>query len=260
MTPSIWCLIHVPARTGATKTIGRVMAEAPRVLRPGGLMLHMELPPNTQMGAFEGFYWIGNRHQLVAAVLQGLQGPLAGAVVDRCGFDGVVASSIRGAERRGRCTVRRPSMRPSRPNQASSTRKRPGAAAGIDGSDLCWKVTRARRASKQPAGDASAHRRPRGCAARHLWPGRTAAVLPGSRHGPIRCRGAEATQEPWVMTERVETLDRLSAAKRPFSRSISTPCSMIRGRGGTRRQDERFRQPRARSAARTPVMIQVTHG
>lgn len=34
----------------------RVFAEAHRVLRPGGLMLHMELPPNSQMGAFEGFY------------------------------------------------------------------------------------------------------------------------------------------------------------------------------------------------------------
>jgi ubiquinone/menaquinone biosynthesis C-methylase UbiE len=38
------------------KSIGRVFAEIRRVLRPGGLMLHMELPPNTQMGAFEGFY------------------------------------------------------------------------------------------------------------------------------------------------------------------------------------------------------------
>jgi ubiquinone/menaquinone biosynthesis C-methylase UbiE len=38
------------------KSIGRVFAEIKRVLRPGGLMLHMELPPNTQMGPFEGFY------------------------------------------------------------------------------------------------------------------------------------------------------------------------------------------------------------
>jgi len=38
------------------KTIGKVFSEIHRVLRPGGLMLHMELPPNTQMGAFEGFY------------------------------------------------------------------------------------------------------------------------------------------------------------------------------------------------------------
>ena len=38
------------------KTIGKVFSEIRRVLRPGGLMLHMELPPNTQMGPFEGFY------------------------------------------------------------------------------------------------------------------------------------------------------------------------------------------------------------
>lgn len=38
------------------KQRARCFAEAFRVLRPGGLMLHMELPPNAQMGAFEGFY------------------------------------------------------------------------------------------------------------------------------------------------------------------------------------------------------------
>ncbi len=32
------------------------LSEAYRVLRPGGMMLHMELPPNDQMPAFEGFY------------------------------------------------------------------------------------------------------------------------------------------------------------------------------------------------------------
>lgn len=31
-------------------------AEAHRVLRSGGLMIHMELPPNEQMSAFDGFY------------------------------------------------------------------------------------------------------------------------------------------------------------------------------------------------------------
>src|SRR5690606_27947601 len=34
----------------SVKTIRQVMKEAFRVLRPGGLMLHMELPPNSQMG------------------------------------------------------------------------------------------------------------------------------------------------------------------------------------------------------------------
>lgn len=32
------------------------LSEAYRVLRPGGLMLHMELPPNAEMSAFDGFY------------------------------------------------------------------------------------------------------------------------------------------------------------------------------------------------------------
>ena len=38
------------------KTRAAFFAEARRLLRPGGLLLNMELPPNSQMGAFEGFY------------------------------------------------------------------------------------------------------------------------------------------------------------------------------------------------------------
>ncbi len=38
------------------KQIDAVMREARRVLRPGGLMLHMELPPNPQMAAYDAFY------------------------------------------------------------------------------------------------------------------------------------------------------------------------------------------------------------
>jgi ubiquinone/menaquinone biosynthesis C-methylase UbiE len=38
------------------KGIAKVLAEAHRVLRPGGLMLHMELPPNSQMSPYDGFY------------------------------------------------------------------------------------------------------------------------------------------------------------------------------------------------------------
>ncbi len=38
------------------KDIRAVFREAHRVLRPGGMMLHMELPPNDQMTAYDGFY------------------------------------------------------------------------------------------------------------------------------------------------------------------------------------------------------------
>lgn len=36
--------------------IPKVFREAHRVLRPGGLMLHMELPPNEQLSAYDAFY------------------------------------------------------------------------------------------------------------------------------------------------------------------------------------------------------------
>lgn len=43
------------------KQRAKAFDEAYRVLKPGGLMVHMELPPNDQMGAFDGFYldWDG---------------------------------------------------------------------------------------------------------------------------------------------------------------------------------------------------------
>jgi ubiquinone/menaquinone biosynthesis C-methylase UbiE len=37
-------------------SIARTFAEAHRVLRPGGLMLHMELPPNGQLSPYDAFY------------------------------------------------------------------------------------------------------------------------------------------------------------------------------------------------------------
>ena len=43
------------------KGIERILAEAHRVLKPGGLMLHMELPPNSQLSPYDAFYldWDG---------------------------------------------------------------------------------------------------------------------------------------------------------------------------------------------------------
>ena len=38
------------------KDIAKVFAEAKRVLRPGGMLLHYELPPNNQLPAYDGFY------------------------------------------------------------------------------------------------------------------------------------------------------------------------------------------------------------
>jgi SAM-dependent methyltransferase len=44
------------------KVIPKVFREAHRVLKPGGLMLHMELPPASQLSAYESFYldWDGH--------------------------------------------------------------------------------------------------------------------------------------------------------------------------------------------------------
>lgn len=50
--------LHEVPRAG----LSRVFAEAHRVLRPGGLMLHMELPPACALSAYDSFYldWDGH--------------------------------------------------------------------------------------------------------------------------------------------------------------------------------------------------------
>jgi ubiquinone/menaquinone biosynthesis C-methylase UbiE len=44
------------------KTIAAVLAEARRVLAPGGLMLHYELPPNSALAPFDAFYLDWDSH------------------------------------------------------------------------------------------------------------------------------------------------------------------------------------------------------
>jgi hypothetical protein len=38
------------------KNIPKILKECHRVLKPGGLMVHMELPPNQSLAAYDGFY------------------------------------------------------------------------------------------------------------------------------------------------------------------------------------------------------------
>lgn len=61
--------------------------EAFRVLRPGGLMLHMELPPNAQMGAFEGFYLDWDSYYNNEPYYKGYRDELPRELCARAGFE-----------------------------------------------------------------------------------------------------------------------------------------------------------------------------
>lgn len=69
------------------KTSARALAEARRVLRPGGLMLHMELPPNTQMGAFEGFYLDWDCYYNVEPFYKAYRDSAPAELCEKAGFD-----------------------------------------------------------------------------------------------------------------------------------------------------------------------------
>lgn len=60
--------------------------EAFRVLRPGGLMLHMELPPNAQMDAFEGFYLDWDSYYNNEPYYKGYRDELPRELCARAGF------------------------------------------------------------------------------------------------------------------------------------------------------------------------------
>ncbi len=68
------------------KVRARVFAEARRVLRPGGLMLHMELPPNDRMGPFEGFYLDWDSHYNAEPYYKGYRDEDPRELCRRAGF------------------------------------------------------------------------------------------------------------------------------------------------------------------------------
>jgi ubiquinone/menaquinone biosynthesis C-methylase UbiE len=60
--------------------------EAFRVLRPGGLMVHMELPPNKQMGAFDGFYLDWDSYYNNEPYYKGYRDEVPRELCERAGF------------------------------------------------------------------------------------------------------------------------------------------------------------------------------
>ena len=77
-------------------------------------------------------------------------------------------------------------------------------------------VTRARRASKQPAEDAQPTHAPADAPRGIYGPDGQPRFFQDPAMDRFVAVVLKLTQELWVMTERVDTLERLSAAKRPF--------------------------------------------
>ncbi|HSJ79222.1 MAG TPA: class I SAM-dependent methyltransferase [Erythrobacter sp.] len=68
------------------KQRAKCFEEAFRVLRPGGLMLHMELPPNEQMGAFDGFYLDWDSYYNNEPYYKGYRDEMPRELCERAGF------------------------------------------------------------------------------------------------------------------------------------------------------------------------------
>lgn len=64
----------------------KVFEEAHRVLRPGGLMLHMELPPNDQLGPFEAFYLDWDSYYNEEPFYKGYRDKAPAELCERAGF------------------------------------------------------------------------------------------------------------------------------------------------------------------------------
>ncbi len=70
------------------KGIPKVFSEAFRVLRPGGLMLHMELPPASQLSAYDSFYLDWDGHYNNEPFYRAFRAQDPHAVVRGAGFRG----------------------------------------------------------------------------------------------------------------------------------------------------------------------------
>lgn len=68
------------------KVRARVFAEAHRVLKPGGLMLHMELPPNQAMEPFDAFYLDWDSYYNAEPFYKGFRDEDPRALCERAGF------------------------------------------------------------------------------------------------------------------------------------------------------------------------------
>ncbi|MHA7819829.1 MAG: class I SAM-dependent methyltransferase [Erythrobacter sp.] len=68
------------------KQRARAFEEAYRVLKPGGLVVHMELPPNEQMGAFDGFYLDWDSYYNNEPYYKGYRDEVPRDLVTRAGF------------------------------------------------------------------------------------------------------------------------------------------------------------------------------
>ena len=68
------------------KQRAKAFEEAYRVLKPGGLVVHMELPPNAQMDAFDGFYLDWDSYYNNEPYYKGYRDEVPRDLVARAGF------------------------------------------------------------------------------------------------------------------------------------------------------------------------------
>lgn len=74
--------------------IRAVFREAHRLLRPGGLMLHYELPPNAKLSPYDGFYLDWDSDYNSEPYYRGYRDLVPADEVARAGFDGLFEASV----------------------------------------------------------------------------------------------------------------------------------------------------------------------